>query len=84
MNFNHPKGWERFHTYTSTSNSLSDCCNDISGVETSYEKSSDRLNSILKDCFSKRRIKKSEQIYDSRIRQLISKKQETQKTSTCR
>ena len=31
-NFNHPEGWERFHKYTSTSNSLSDCWNDISGV----------------------------------------------------
>ena len=37
-NFNHPEGWGRFHKYTSTSNSLSDCWNDISGVETSYEK----------------------------------------------
>ena len=46
-NFNHPKGWKRFHKFTSTSNSLSDCWNDISGVETSYEKWSDRLNSIL-------------------------------------
>ena len=55
--FNHPKGWERFHKFTSTNNSLSDCCNDISGVETSYEKWCDRLNSILKGCFSKRRIK---------------------------
>ena len=50
-NFNHPKSWERFHKYTSTSNSLSDCWNDISGVETSYEKCSNRLNSILKDWF---------------------------------
>ena len=78
-NFNHPKGWERFHKYTSTSNSLSDCWNDISGVETSYEKLSDRLNSILTDCFSKRRIKKSKQIYNSRIRQLISKRKKLKK-----
>ena len=49
-NFNHPKGWERFHKYTSASNSVCDCSNDISSVETSYEKWSDRLNSILKDC----------------------------------
>ena len=78
-NFNHPEGWERFHKYTSTSNLLSDCRNDISGVETSYEKWSDRLNSILKDCFSRRRIKKSKQIYDSRIRQLISKRKKLKK-----
>ena len=24
-NFNHPKGWERFHKFTSTNNCLSDC-----------------------------------------------------------
>ena len=50
-NFKHSKGWERFHKFTSTSNSLNDCWNDISAVETSYEKWSNRLNSILKDCF---------------------------------
>ena len=31
-NFNHPEGWQRFHKYTSASNSLSDSC-DISGVK---------------------------------------------------
>ena len=62
-NFNHPKSWERFHKYTSSSNSLSNRWNDISGVETSYEKWSDRLNSILKNYFSKHRIKKSKQKY---------------------
>ena len=40
-NFNHPKGWEKFRKFKSTNNSLSDCWNDISGVETSYEKWSD-------------------------------------------
>ena len=52
-NFNHPKGRERFHKFTSRKNFLSDCWNDISGVEAGYEKWSDRLNSILKDCFFK-------------------------------
>ena len=78
-NFNHPKGWERFHKFTSTKNSLSDCWNDISSVEASYEKRSDRLNSILKDCFSKCKIKKSKQLYDSTIRQLISKRKKFKK-----
>ena len=50
-NFNHRKGWKSFHKITSTKHSLSDCWSDISGVETGCEKWSDRLNSILKDCF---------------------------------
>ena len=60
-NFNHPQVWERFHKFTNTNNSMSDCWNDISGVETSCEKWSNKLNSILKDCFSKHRIKMSKQ-----------------------
>ena len=78
-NFNHSEGWERFHKSTSTSNSLSDCWNDISGVKTSYEKWSDRLNLILKHCFSKHRIKMSKYIYNSRIRQMISKRKKLKK-----
>ena len=58
---------------------LSDCWNDIDCVETSYEKWSDKLNSILHDCFPKHRIKKSKQIYDNRIRQLISKRKNLKK-----
>ena len=64
--------------FTSTSNSLSDCRNDISGVKTSYEKWSDRLNST---CFSKRRIKKSKQIYDSKSRQLINKRKKLKRNT---
>ena len=33
-NFNLQKGWKRLHKLTSTNNSLNDCWNDISGVET--------------------------------------------------
>ena len=58
---------------------LSDCWNDIDCVETNYEKWSDKLNSILHDCFPKHRIKKSKQIYDNRIRQLISKRKNLKK-----
>ena len=71
-NFNHPKGWERFNKFTGSNNSLSDCWNDISDVETSCEKWSDY---ILKVYFSKQRIK-SQNKYDSRIGQLISKQKE--------
>ena len=79
-NFNHIKGWERFQKTTSTdSSTLSDCWNDIDCVETSYEKWSDKLNSILHDCFPKRRIKKSKQIYDNRIRQLTGKRKNLKK-----
>ena len=79
-NFNHIKGWERFQKITSTdSSTLSDCWNDTDCVETSYEKWSDKLNSILHDCFPKRRIKKSKQIYDNRIRQLIGKRKNLKK-----
>ena len=78
--FNHIKGWERFQKITSTDRStLSDCWNDFDCVKTSCEKWSDKLNSILHDCFPKRRIKKSKQIYDNKIRQLISKRKNLKK-----
>ena len=79
-NFNHTKGWERFQKITSTdSSTLSDCWNDIDCVETSYEKWSDKLNSILHECFPKHRVKKSKQIYDNRTRQLISERKNLKK-----
>ena len=79
-NFNHTKGWERFQKITSTdSSTLSDCWNDIDCVETSYEKWSEKLNSILHECFPKRRVKKSKQIYDNRTRQLISERKNLKK-----
>ena len=61
------KGWKRFQKITNSDGSTL-------SVETSYEKWSDKLNFILHDCFPKRRIKKSKQIYDNRSRQLISKR----------
>ena len=57
---------------------MSDCWNDIDCVETTYEKWSDKLNSILHNRFPKGRIKKSKQIYN-RIRQLISKRKNLEK-----
>ena len=79
-NFNHTKGWERFQKITSTdSSTLSDCWNDIDCVENSYEKWSDKLNSILHECFQKLRVKKSKQIYDNRTRQLISERKNLKK-----
>ena len=56
-NYNHSKGWEGFHKFKSTNNSFSDCWSDISCVGTSCEKWSDRLNSILKDCFQSVELK---------------------------
>ena len=58
---------------------MSDCWNDIDCVETSCEKWSDKLNSILHECFPKRRVKKSKRIYDNRTRKLISKRKNLKK-----
>ena len=73
-NFNDPKGWEKFHSLTDSLNLNKPLWKTNDHVELSYQSWKGELESILHQCFKKKRIVHTQHVYNKEIRILIKQR----------
>lgn len=84
-NFNDDVGWEKFRASTEKCSSLKKVWEKCSDVNRSYEKWCKKLNKILHQCFTKKRVRDKPLPFNKEIRTLLNEKKVLKKKyKTCK
>ena len=70
-NFDDPLNWKSFHQRTKISDDLQKAWKTKNNVEACYKQWKHSLNSILHECFPKKKLISNKQVYNKEIRQDI-------------
>ena len=78
-NFNDKSGWDKFQKLTTNDQTFSNIWASSDDVEASYKQWSYKLESVINQCFKKRRVRVRKKLYNQEIRSLIKERKYVKK-----